>query len=412
MRTIRPLVLGTALLLLAACGGGGGTDDTGPVFFAFTTFQDADVVLGQANATSNQANRGTTVAGNSLASPGAPCVVGGRLYVPDVDNNRVLGWNAIPAADGVAADFVLGQTALNLNGVNQGTSIGPTTMAAPWAVCAAGGRLFISDTGNHRVLIYDTVPTATNAAADLCVGQGDLASNVAGAGNAGMTSPTGIHAVGTRLLVCDFANHRVMIWNTIPTTNGVACDLVLGQADTAGTSANRGQPAPAANTLWFPFGVWSDGTRVVVADGGNNRVLIWNSFPTSDGQAADLVLGQAAFTTNAAATTQLGMNVPTDVTSDGTKLVVGDCENNRLLVYDAFPAASNTAPTTVLGQQNFDIGAGNDDNFDGMTDGVGFGNCTARTMNTTGGFAYVKIFGTQLFSGDRRNHRALIYNGQ
>ena len=38
---------------------------------------------------------------------------------------------------------------------------------APRAVLAAGGRLFIADGGNDRVLIYNSIPTTNAAAADL-----------------------------------------------------------------------------------------------------------------------------------------------------------------------------------------------------------------------------------------------------
>ena len=47
-----------------------------------------------------------------------------------------------------------------------------------------------------------------------------------------------------------------------------------------------------------PSGLYSDGTRLFVADKLNNRVLIWNAWPTANGQAADVVLGQAAMTSN------------------------------------------------------------------------------------------------------------------
>jgi hypothetical protein len=75
------------------------------------------------------------------------------------------------------------------------------------------------------------------------------------------------------------------------------------------------------------------------------------------------------------------LNRPFGVWSDGTRLIVGDWENNRILVYDAFPVASATRPTTVLGQSDFDHGIGNDDDQDNVVDGFGlYGTCTARTI--------------------------------
>ena len=45
------------------------------------------------------------------------------------------------------------------------------------------------------------------------------------------------------------------------------------------------------------MGVDFDGVKLAISDTGNNRVLIWNSFPTSDHQAADEVIGQLTFET-------------------------------------------------------------------------------------------------------------------
>lgn len=53
---------------------------------------------------------------------------------------------------------------------------------------------------------------------------------------------------------------------------------------------NRGK-----TELNHPNGIASDGTHFVVCDTWNNRILIWNSFPTENTQA-DVVLGQKDFT--------------------------------------------------------------------------------------------------------------------
>jgi len=42
----------------------------------------------------------------------------------------------------------------------------------------------------------------------------------------------------------------------------------------------------------LPRYVVSDGTRLFVADGGNDRVMVYNSIPTVTGQLADEILGQ------------------------------------------------------------------------------------------------------------------------
>ena len=68
--------------------------------------------------------------------------------------------------------------------------------------------------------------------------------------------------------------------------------MVLGQPDMTSGSANNGG-FPSATTIYCPSGVSVTGTKLYVADYGNNRVLIWTSLPTPTQQAADIVLGQA-----------------------------------------------------------------------------------------------------------------------
>ena len=46
------------------------------------------------------------------------------------------------------------------------------------------------------------------------------------------------------------------------------------------------------------MGATVSGGRLYVADKSNNRVLVWNSFPTVDFQPADHVLGQPDFVSN------------------------------------------------------------------------------------------------------------------
>ncbi len=53
-----------------------------------------------------------------------------------------------------------------------------------------------------------------------------------------------------------------------------------------------------AGSLFSPASVSSDGQHLFVADNYQNRVLIWNSIPTSNGQPADVVVGQKDFVSN------------------------------------------------------------------------------------------------------------------
>ena len=87
-----------------------------------------------------------------------------------------------------------------------------------------------------------------------------------------------------------------MVWNSVPTQNGQPANLVLGKPNFTTfveTDLTQGDPtsATAANLL-NPVSVTSDGIRLYVSDLAHNRVLIWNSIPTQNGQPADIALGQ------------------------------------------------------------------------------------------------------------------------
>ncbi|MEI9976694.1 MAG: hypothetical protein WDO73_34325 [Ignavibacteriota bacterium] len=52
-------------------------------------------------------------------------------------------------------------------------------MLAPVSVTSDGTRLFVTDLGFNRVLIFDSIPTSNGAAATVALGQPDLVSSVA-----------------------------------------------------------------------------------------------------------------------------------------------------------------------------------------------------------------------------------------
>ncbi len=108
-----------------------------------------------------------------------------------------------------------------------------------------------------------------------------------------MRAPTAVASDGQILAVADTSNNRILIWNSIPTINGQPADIVLGQPD-----FNTVAPVIAtASSVRAPQGVWVQNGRLFVADTQNNRILIWNSIPTHNNQAANVVLGQPNFTT-------------------------------------------------------------------------------------------------------------------
>jgi uncharacterized protein (TIGR03437 family) len=121
----------------------------------------------------------------------------------------------------------------------------------------------------------------------------------------------------------------------------VMCTFPLG-TDPAGNLTYSGL---CEYTMNFPRFALSDGTRLFVADGGNDRVLIYNQIPTQNNTAADEVLGQPDFVTLQVTSTtdlfhpllkQSAADVtptPTALAWDGSNLYVADPSNRRVLVF-------------------------------------------------------------------------------
>ncbi|BDA77971.1 hypothetical protein LPTSP3_g09010 [Leptospira kobayashii] len=369
---------------------------------SFSNFQNADIVIGQPDFVT-KINSPVTAA--NLNYPGPITVSGNKLYISDSRNHRILGYHQIPTTNGAPADFVIGQPDFVSSGLaNPPTA---TSFSSPWSIASSNERLFVADTSNNRQLIYNSLPTA-NVNADVVLG----VSNFTTAGNGtcsstDLSSSEGVSTANGKLFVADEGNHRVLIWNTIPTSHYTPADVVIGQPDFTSCTANRGGPTPTANTLATPGGVWGDGTRLFVADSYNGRLLIWNTIPTTNGQPADLVLGQSSMESAVSAATGGGFSLGGvyNIFSNGTQLVVGDGNNNRVLIWDSFPTVNGQSADKVLGQSNFTNNVGNDDS----QTGVSGANPTARTLANPYG---VYMVGNQLFVDDYDNHRILIFKGK
>jgi sugar lactone lactonase YvrE len=126
--------------------------------------------------------------------------------------------------------------------------------------------------------------------------------------------------------------------------NNATANLVLGQAGF--TTSNQGTSSTA---LKLPTGVVVDPTsrKVFVADYGNHRVLRFGSADAlANGAAAEAVLGQANFT-NALAPfppTSQSMNNPRGLFIDRLgRLWVADTENSRVLRFSGASQAGNQA---------------------------------------------------------------------
>jgi len=371
--------------------------------FAFVTNQSAEVVVGQLNMTSNSSNQGGSVTANTIYKPCSVYTDGTKLYIADDFNHRVLIYNTVPTANNTPADVVVGQPDMTSNSSNQGGSVAANTLCAPYSVYTDGTKLYIADSSNNRVLIYNTVPTVDNASADVVVGQPDMTSNSLNQGGLPEANtlylPYGVYSDGAKLYIADINNHRVLIYNPVPTSDDASADVVLGQKKMDEGSVNQNSSV-SSRSLALPSSVYTDGAKLYIADSFNSRVLIHNTVPQANNAAADVVVGQPDMISNS--TNQGGsvaantLYYPYSVYTDGTKLYIADSSNNRVLIYNTVPTVDNASADVVVGQPDMTSNSSNQG-----------GSVAANTL-----FAPYSVYtdGTKLYIADKYNNRVLIYN--
>jgi hypothetical protein len=382
-------------------------------FLPFDNGQLASIVIGQADFVSDFSNNdGPTPIANGLDSPsGNPTLSpSGELLITDTRNHRILVFNQLPSTNGASADAVIGQADFSSNEL--GTTA--TSLAYPEkAIVLPDNKLVVTDGSNNRILIWNQMPAdTTQVGADVVIGQTGFDLSEATCSATSLIGPKDTMIIDNKLIVSDTDNHRVLIWNTLPASN-VQADLVLGQqrldtcvandsdGDGLSEDATISNPdgLPRDTTLRYPFDVWSDGQRLIVSDAGNNRVLIWNNFPTSNGQRADVVLGQANMNTNTVLpVSSTSLNNPVSMTSNGNQLFVGLRGDPRVMIWDEIPAANNTPADRILGQ----IAMTGQDPFQGTARGV-----SQQIMDSV---ESLLVGSNQLIVSDGGNNRVLIFN--
>ncbi|MGB5817930.1 MAG: hypothetical protein WBG90_00500 [Saonia sp.] len=230
---------------------------------------------------------------------------------------------------------------------------------APRGVFTADNKLFVSDTGRNRVFIWHTIPTGTYQEPDVVLGQAaisDTGRNSGGNATANtLHYPSGIWSNGKIMIVADAWNHRVLIWHTLPSENGQAADVVLGQPDFTSNTINvKGIGSnPTAATLHWPYGVFSDGKRLWIADTGNRRILFYENMPTQNYSHADKLIGKPNFTTRDYHNEEPIWPYSIKVNAKG-QLAVADTQFYRTLIWNSMDSACTRAADILIGQTDFD----------------------------------------------------------
>ena len=359
----------------------------------FETGQAARLVIGQPSFTAER----PLSSRENLGAAGGVALAGNRLLILDSSrigagpvNHRLLIYEnlsglvlpldaALPQGSLCPACVGSPTTVLGQPDFEKTTAGLEKGFNAATAVASDGVRIAVADTDNNRVLIWRTIPSVNGAPPDVVVGQPDFKTNLPRTNQTGLRGPQGVWFHDGKLIIADTHNSRVLIYNSIPGSNGARADIVLGQPDFQTRPApdlTVSNVTPSARNMLNPVSATTSGNKLLVADLGFNRVLLFNSIPTSNSAEADLVLGQpnmtAAFANNATKDSRLceaaskddkgaeifplrcasTLSFPRFALSDGTRFFIADGGNDRVLVYNQFPTANGAAADVILGQNN------------------------------------------------------------
>ncbi len=195
-------------------------------------------------------------AGHLQGPDGVAVGASGAVFVADNSGDRVLEY--IPGSPGYP------RTGVTVAG-GRGTGSGLGQLNGPTGVALdSKGDLFVSDSGNNRVLeyVYSAARHRYAPAGRVVAGTG-----VAGPGPSQLSSPTGLAIMATgNLVVADSGNNRVQEFSY---------DRAAGRfAARATTIAGTGGDGSGASQLSYPAGIALDARGdLFVADAGNFRVM-------------------------------------------------------------------------------------------------------------------------------------------
>jgi len=315
-----------------------------------------------------------------------------KLFVNDRGNHRVLIFNTIPQDATALPDVVVGQADFTFGTPNGGvgTSASGFNENVHVSVCS-NGKMFVSDRNNNRVLVYNRVPTVNGTAADFVIGQPDFSMNTAATTATGLNHPYAAYCMDNKLFVIEQGNNRILVFDPIPTATNPAASYVIGQPDMLTVTSGC-----TASSLNSPYEILRHGDTFFIADGGNQRVLRFDTIPAATGATATAVLGQVNFTSclqnkGIATPSASSLAFPNALAAKGNLLAVSDHTNNRTMFFN-LPITTNQSASKQLGQLNFVTSAN-------VTPP------TANSVTTTKGLIFDQQY---LWIGDGGNRRLAV----
>lgn len=276
--------------------------------------------------------------------------------------NRILVYDVHPdrLSDHPEAIAVIGQPDFETNT----PGVGPATFggSSRAAISEEDDWLFAVDGTNNRILVFDVDPERleNGPEAIAVIGQTDFESNTPRTSIAGLSRPAFVayDPVYRRLFVTDAGNQRIVMYD-IPRFeigNGIEASIVLGQ-DEFDTNNPRTNPRKAAPA---DLAIEPETQRLLVSEVGNNRILIFDIHPDrlENNPDAINVIGQPDFDYTdfdpsvSINTTRSPHQLAIDSKNQLAYMVDGFTGRNAITIFDIHPDRLKNQPNAIdiLGQ--------------------------------------------------------------
>lgn len=180
----------------------------------------------------------------------------GNFYLPDIQNNRLLKYQKISTTDNLA-DEVWGQADFSGNECNRGGDY-PSAESlcfskgyiSATAKLDLSGNLWVTDSGNNRVLRFPKLGGNISKKADLVIGQGSFDFRGVGDPLNRLNEPSGLDFDSEgKLYVADQRNNRVLVFSP-PFSNGMVGQL-FGEGFLLPVDIKIERISPGEDEIWI-----------------------------------------------------------------------------------------------------------------------------------------------------------------
>ena len=296
---------------------------------------------------------------------------------------------------------------------------GRTFLRYPGKILAAGGRLYISDSGHNRIVI-----ARPEGEIEAIVGEGGVGAQDGPAAHASFHHPQGMALIDSTLYVADSGNH--MIRSIDLTTREVRTAVGTGAMGRGLGGVRAEKPLDVA--LRSPWDLLSVSRQLLIAMAGSHQIWVFDPGQAVLGPWAgsgredhiDGPLSQAAFAQ------------PSGLARAGRYVIVADSEISSIRVIDVEEGVVRTivgrglfdfgdvdgAPGDVLLQHPMDVATDADaiyvaDTYNNKIKAISFGGMETRTIFGSGDpkILYepggISVAAGKVYVADTNNHRIL-----